>query len=144
VAENNIGASFGKSVSFTEADPVVKATVRRLGPATVKILGETITFPQADVNAGNDTHSVSPDHKVIDVALIQRSSQITFKATSFANAVTALLAQWGTALGVAQPVAEKIVADFEAKQQMIHMAGEEQSYKFDLPVQTYDLSITSK
>jgi hypothetical protein len=144
VAENKIAATFGKSVSFTEADPVVKAAVKRLGPATVKILGKTITFPQAEVNAGNDTHAVGPSHKVIDVALIQGSSQIAFKADSHNSAVTKLMAQWGTPLGVAEEVVKDILVDYEAKHDIIHIAGQESDYKLDLPVQIYELSITSR
>ncbi len=144
IAENKVGASFDKPVSFTTADPVLKATVRRVGPASVKIVGETVTFPQADVSTTNDVCVVGSDHKTVEITLTQTSREVTFKAGSTADAVTELMKQWGTVLGIAQPTAQKLVADFETKQQIVHAAGEQKSYTFDLPIQVYEVSISSK
>lgn len=144
LAEPRVGSSFGKQVAFPAADPVLRASVALLGPATARILHETIAFPPASVAVGVDTVSVEPQHRTIEVTLIQGSREISFKAENTDAAAGNLMVRWGQDLNLTEAVVRTIVADYEAKQGIVHAAGRQQEYKIALPIQSYQLWVVSQ
>lgn len=143
VTEAKIGASFGKQISFQETDPVLVAQATRLGAATVKIAGETITFLPAPV-AIADALTVGAHHRAVEVTLAQGKQEVAFEVETYAQAKAELMSRWGLALGVAQQAVDNIVTDYEQKHSIVHVAGRKDAYKFVLPSQAYQLSIVSR
>ncbi|MBB3590389.1 hypothetical protein FHX08_000733 [Rhizobium sp. BK529] len=135
--------SYGaKSVTFSTATPVINARAIRAA-FNLKFGDIDLSMPAISITNEGNSYEVGKSHKTVDLLLKQDAMAVSFKAKSTNGAVDELMNKWGVELGVDKTVAAKIVADYEKKNKIEHTTEEEKSYSFNVPTQTYKLSITS-